>query len=120
MRRVYSLLSFIIAFTLSLILSLLSYSFQSSGPGFTKEEASQKLGRRVSYVAAPDGEMSLKRGAHGEFAVIPVGARGTIRGMEELPSGKYFIVVEWDGREHHEPWRSWFGKDYQQAGIIEE
>lgn len=120
MRRIYSLLSFIIAFTLSLFLSLLSYSFQSSGSGFTKEEASQKLGRRVSCVAAPDGEVSLKRGPNGEFAPIPVGARGTIRGMKELPSGKYFIVIDWDEMEQNEPWRSWFGKDYRQAGIIEE
>jgi len=119
-RRICSLLSFIIAFTLGLILTFLSYSFQSSGPGFTKEEASQKLGRRVSYVAAPDGEMSLKRAPDGEFAVIPVGARGTIRGMQELPSGKYFIVIDWDGVGQNEPWRSWFGKDYRQAGIIEE
>lgn len=120
MRRIYSLFSFIIAFTLSLMLSFLSYSFQSSGPGFTKEEASQKLGRRVSYVAAPDGERSLKQAANGEFAVIPVGARGTIKGMKELPSGKYFIVIDWDGTEQNEPWRSWFGRDYRQAGIIEE
>lgn len=120
MRWKGSLLSFVGAFSLSLVLSGLLYSPTSSVPGFTKEESLQKLGRRVRCVAAPDGETNLKRNAKGEFAVIPVGSRGTIRDFKRMPSGSYFVVIDWDGTSETGPWRSSYGKDYQRAGIVEE
>jgi hypothetical protein len=120
MRWKGSLISFVGAFSLSLVLSGLIYPTTSSVPGFTKEESVQRVGRRVRCVAAPDGEINLMRNVKGEFAVIPVGSRGTIRDFKRMPSGSYFVVIEWDGTSANGPWRSTYGKDYQRAGIVEE
>jgi hypothetical protein len=52
--------------------------------------------------------------------MIPFGSRGTIKDVEEMPASGYFIIVNWDEQKLDGSWRSWFGRDYQQAGIIEE
>lgn len=120
MRWSSSLLGFVLAFTVSLALTRLPHPFKSASPNFTKEEAVQKLGRRVTCSRAPDGETTVTRNSNGEFAVVPIGSRGTVRGLKELDSGGYFIVVYWDGQTANGPWSSAFGKDYARAGIIEE
>ena len=120
MRKTIYIMSSILTLGIGLGLTNLARTNSSISTEFTKEEAEQRIGRRVYCGIAPDGERSVARSADGGFQVVEVGSRGIISGVEELSQGNYFVIVLWDERELSKDWKSWFGKGYEAAGIIEE
>ena len=120
MRTTIYITSSILTLVIGLGLTNRACTNTSASAGFTKEEAEQRIGRRVYCGIAPDGERSVARSADGGFQVVEVGSGGIISGVEELSQGNYFVIVLWDEREHSKGWKSWFGKGYEAAGIIEE
>src|ERR1044071_2811006 len=49
---------------------------------YTREEAEQKVGRKVHSLV--------------EFSGVPFGTHGTVVGVEEVDSGWYDVVIEWE------------------------
>ena len=120
MRKTIYIMSPILTFVIGLGLTDLVRTNRFTSAGFTNEEAEQRIGRRVYCGVAPDGERSVARSADGGFQLVEVGSRGIISGLEELSQGNYFVIVLWDERGNCNDWKSWFGKGYEAAGIIEE
>lgn len=120
MRTTIYIMSSTLTLLIGLALTNRACTNTSASAGFTKEEAVQRIGRRVYCGIAPDGERSVARSADGGFQVVEVGSRGVISGVEELSKGNYFVIVTWDERGNSKDWKSWFGKGYEGAGIIEE
>ena len=120
MRKTIYIMSSILTLVIGWGLANRACTNTSGSAEFTKEEAEQRIGRRVYCGVAPDGERSVARSADGGFQVVEVGSRGIIGGVEELSPGNYFVIVLWNERGDSKDWKSWFGKGYEAGGIIEE
>jgi hypothetical protein len=103
MRRLASLLSFALTFAIGVSFALLPVWFtvptvaERLRPAFSKEEASEKVGRRV-YCSYNTKELSTGKCSEkdGRCASMRVGERGEVVGIKEVSSGDYFIIVRWD------------------------
>lgn len=73
---------------------------------FSRDEAQEKLGRRVSLVVSLDE--------------IPAGTFGTVMQTDELEKGEFELIIEWDMRTGDKFQHDWFTKEQYEGHLIEE
>jgi hypothetical protein len=73
---------------------------------FTRDEAQEKLGRRVRSVVSLDE--------------IPAGTCGTVMQTDEIEQGEFELIIEWDARPANKLQADWFTKEQYEAYLIEE
>ena len=73
---------------------------------FTGDEARAKLGRRVRSVVALDG--------------IAAGTSGSVMQVDEIESGGFELIVEWDTRIDGKRQHDWFSKEQFNQYLIDE
>ena len=123
MRLTASIFSFVLSFTVGISFTLLlprsifvNFSLDAevssyNNSGFTKEEATAKLGRRVRVVYS-EPIMIGKRSSKGFWLDVEVGSRGTVKEIEESSPGRYDVIVQWDEPQQDAPWVTY----YRRAG----
>jgi len=119
MRPTASTLSFVVSLILGIGLTLLpspstfvtsfldAEALSYGRPGFTKEEATAKLGRRVRVVYS-EPIMIGKRSSKGFWLDVEVGSRGTVKEIAEFLPGRYDVIVEWDEPQQDAPWVTFY------------
>ena len=73
---------------------------------FSRDEAQEKLGRRVRSVFLLDE--------------IPAGTCGTVMQTDEIEQGEFELIIEWDVRPANKLQADWFTKEQYEAYLIEE
>ena len=73
---------------------------------FNREEAQQKLGRRVQTVVGVDG--------------VPTGTFGCVMHLDEIEKDNFEVIVEWyvliDGKRQHD----WFSKEQYKRCLVDD
>jgi hypothetical protein len=95
MRWQLSILSFVLTFILGVCSVVLSFMTDDSSLAFTKEQAARKIGERVRHYESPSFKM-MKCLGDGPCVMVNDGEYGTVIGIEQVPSGGYFLKVRWD------------------------
>jgi hypothetical protein len=73
---------------------------------FSRDEAQEKLGRRVRSV------VSLNE--------IPAGTSGTVMQTDEIEKGEFELIIEWDVRPASKLQADWFTKEQYEGYLNEE
>jgi hypothetical protein len=112
MRVSASILSFVLTCLIGIgAAHLHTFTAEWCAPAFTREEASMMVGRRVRNIYWTDRFSRAKCAANGGVcAVVKVGERGSVIGVEEVSPNRYFFVVRWDEPSEGEPMLSYFGR----------
>ena len=124
MRFGISILTFVT--TCSLGIGLVIYFLFSpyTQGGFTKEEATAKLGHQVrciSAVKAKEKEVSYSKCSSKDGCLdTEIGGHGKVVEVWKRTFGGYFVVVEWDEPDHDGPWLSYFGRYEYSKYLAEE
>ena len=118
MRLPLPVLSFVLAVVAGVgLVDLRTYVTEWNSPGFTKEEASAIVGRRVEFIFWSDGFKNMKWQQHGEFCgSARVGEKGTVVGIKDYPRG-YILLVRWDEPCRGEPMFSHFGRENRRISL---
>ena len=100
---------FVAAFAVGLLCCLAFSSAQCLPNEWSKEEASDKIGKRVEYVGLPGHDLlqwgprfpgwSPEKQPKSIGKAIKKGACGTIKEFIKTPRGGYLLVVHWDQEE---------------------
>jgi hypothetical protein len=78
----------------------------SSISGYSKEEATKYLERRVYCYYGTSSNSASKCNPNRFCLSIFSGEYGTIKELEEVCPGKYLLIVHWEGMEEDGPWTS--------------
>jgi hypothetical protein len=73
---------------------------------FSRNEAQEKLGRRVRLVVA--------------LGEVPAGTSGTVMYTDQIETGEFELIIEWDVRPPGKFEHDWFTKDQYKGYLIEE
>jgi hypothetical protein len=107
MKWKLSILSFILALTTGVCVGISPSIPERLWPSFSKAEAAAMVGRRVRH------RWNEKFMVHKCFEEEPClligdGEYGTVIGIEPVPDGGYFLIVQWDKPKL--PHLSYFGR----------